>query len=117
MTGLRSATFEALRTQGTDVLASPRRFVGYVTDFIDPDSREAQVLYQAGDERLLGLYREVLDAPSAEELSLAVVRAATYLGEERIIHRPVARRVALGIGAGVADYLALPLGEQLFRDQ
>jgi hypothetical protein len=114
MTGLRSATFEALRAQGMDVLVSPRRFVRHVSDFIDPDSPEAQVLYQAGDERLMRPFADVLTNPSTEGLSLAVVRAATYLGDERFIHKPVARRVALEIGAGVADYLSLPLGEHLF---
>lgn len=115
MTGLRAATRNTLTAHGPAMLAHPQRFVAVVTDFIDVESPEALVLYESCDEQFFAEFANALeDASSSTALSFAVVRAAQYLNQAHGEQLPLARRVALLVGAGVADYVGQSLNPRLF---
>ena len=112
MDDLRSTVASVLEDpSGEDLLSFPNRFLSYVADIADPESREVRVLMSCCDDNLLRPY--VAAIPDAKEqhefapLAGAAKAARRYLHDDCIIDDEAARDVADAIALGIADHLGI----------
>ena len=94
---------KSLSKCGADVLAQPRTFLGFLMDYMDPDSVELCVLERNCDEDLLRPYRDAVVGTS--DLGTAAARAEDYLTRRCRIGAQDAELVAHGMAAGVARWV------------
>ena len=104
MMSLREAVAAAIGRHGLELLQSPQRLVGYVSDIVDTDSREMAVLYHCCDRRLLDPFAQAVEEGPAG-LGSAIERACDLLTSSYAIDAAVARTVATGLAEGISDAL------------
>ncbi len=107
--GLREAVTQSLRMGGTQLLSQPNRFLSFLLDLIDRDSREAKVVsFQINDELLAPLEKAAQD-PTRESLERARAIVHNMLYRERGIDARLSQVVADGLAGGLADFLGIDM--------
>ncbi len=105
--GLREAVAQSLRMGGTQLLSQPNRFLSFLLDLMDRESREAKVVsFQINDELLAPLERAAQN-PTRESLEMARAIVHNMLCRERGIDENLSGVVADGLAGGLADFLGM----------
>ena len=112
MDELRKATYEAVKASGPQILRAPQRFIGYVTDIIDPESYEARLLYSACDAEYLGFFASAMESGAQAAVAEAIERSVDYLYAQYVTDKNYARAVSWQIAAGIADVLGVAAPEK-----
>lgn len=110
---IREATLRAFRTEGTNVMLNPSRFVGHVLDFVDTDAPEARVLGHCCDAQYLEPFVEAADARDPAKIEEAAQRAAQNLDYEWVIKEEVAQRLSCELAFALANHLGVSCSERI----
>ncbi len=117
MDELRKATYEAVKASGPQILRAPQRFIGYVTDIIDPESYEARLLYSACDAEYLGFFASAMESGAPADVAEAIERSVDYLYAQYVTDKNYTRAVSWQIAAGIADVLGVTVPEKSAAQQ
>ena len=100
---LRMAAYQALRSKGTNVLRTPRVFLGMVLDKMDPESQVARLLEFNCDEEFLGFYVEAAQERSSGAIERAARQATYLLEDDRSLKANIAEQVACELAFALAS--------------
>lgn len=105
---LRQAVQCALRDGGLSLLREPKRFLGFVSDWVDPDSMEMGAVYHACNADYLAIFANAAKEGTAEAMLSAADRAATRCEYECAMRSDVALGISRAIALGTLDFLGVP---------
>lgn len=104
---LRKAVAQTLQTAGLDVVNNPHRFLAFVMDVAEEDSRELLTLIRNCDDELMAPFAQAASARTAEQVQRSYHVALQVLSDNRGIDARLARRISAQIALGLCDGLRL----------
>lgn len=102
---IRVGAMQAFGMGGTQMLEHPKRFVGVVLDFVDPDAPQTKTFVINCDGDFLSSYIGAARARSQAAIEEAARRAEYVLRNDRQLRDDTAQQIACELAFALANYL------------
>lgn len=110
---IRFGAMQAFMKGGTKILKHPKRLVGVVLDFVDPDAPQTNAFAKNCDGDFLSVYTGAVQKRSQRAIEEAALKAELVLRNDRQLRDDTARQIACELAFALANYLRVGCPERV----